>query len=254
MVRLRYFRVVTQRSCAVTETSPSASPSPRRTQAQRRASTEAALLSAAADIVVESGVGSLTLARVGERAGYSRGIVTHHFGSKTALIEAVARRAQVGFVRDLEDLPPGRDRFLQLVDGYLAALEDTSPRRQAFVLLWAQATFDPTLGPILRERDEQFRADLREDVSAGVAEGTMHPDLDSFAVAVAVLGQLRGVALQHLLDPAAVRPRDVRRAITEQWRRALSPDPADGTGADDGSRAAEGATPDSARATAPRSR
>ena len=58
----------------------------RRTQQQRRDQAETALLNAAAELAVEHGVRSLTLARVGERAGYSRGIVTHHFGSKQGLI------------------------------------------------------------------------------------------------------------------------------------------------------------------------
>ena len=48
----------------------------RRTQQQRRDQAETALLNAAAELAVEHGVRSLTLARVGERAGYSRGIVT----------------------------------------------------------------------------------------------------------------------------------------------------------------------------------
>ncbi len=78
----------------------------RRTQQQRRDQAETALLNAAAELAVEYGVRSLTLARVGERAGYSRGIVTHHFGSKQALLERLARATQTGFVPGLAGLPP----------------------------------------------------------------------------------------------------------------------------------------------------
>src|SRR2546421_53515 len=77
----------------------------RRTQQQRRDQAETALLNAAAELAVEHGVRSLTLARVGERAGYSRGIVTHHFGSKQALLE---RRTRRGRSRDRRATP--RDR------------------------------------------------------------------------------------------------------------------------------------------------
>lgn len=58
----------------------------RRTQQERRDQASAALLEAAAELVVEEGVRAVTLARVGERAGYSRGLVTHHFGGKQALL------------------------------------------------------------------------------------------------------------------------------------------------------------------------
>ena len=48
---------------------------------------------------------------------------------------------------------------------------------RAFLLLWAEAATDPELAPIFRERDEAFRADLRADVRAGLADGTIRPDV-----------------------------------------------------------------------------
>jgi AcrR family transcriptional regulator len=80
-----------------------------------------ALLTAAAELVVRDGVRSVTLARIGERAGYSRGIVTHQFGTKKAMLEALARATQAGFVPGLADLPPGLELMLRLIDGYIGA-------------------------------------------------------------------------------------------------------------------------------------
>ncbi|SEC47828.1 TetR/AcrR family transcriptional regulator [Streptomyces melanosporofaciens] len=198
---------------------------PRRTQKQRRDQAEAALLAAAAELVVEQGVRSLTLARVGERAGYSRGIVTHHFGSKQALLELLARTAQSGFVPGLADLPPGLDRLLRLVNGYIGELGQVGAASRAFLLLWAEAATMPELAPIFRERDASFRADLRDDVAAGIADGTIRHDLAPEEVAVAIVGQLRGIGLQRLLDPGAVDTERLRRSVTEQWRRALATPP-----------------------------
>ena len=79
-------------------------PRQRRSQVQRREAARAALVAAAGDLVVAAGVPSLTLTAVGERAGYSRGIVTHHFGSKRALVDAVARQAQDGLTAELAGL------------------------------------------------------------------------------------------------------------------------------------------------------
>ncbi|MBE1495956.1 AcrR family transcriptional regulator [Amycolatopsis lexingtonensis] len=198
-------------------------PPTRRTQQERRDQAEAAILAAAAELVVEQGVRSLTLARVGERAGYSRGIVTHHFGGKQALVERLARATQAGFVPGLEDLPPGLDRLLRLIDGYLGELGRISVFNQAFLLLWAEAATQPDLAPIFRERDAAFRADLREDVEAGIADGSIAADAGADEVATAVVGQLRGIALQRLLDPGSVDTEALRRTVTGQWRRALSP-------------------------------
>ncbi|MEU0947192.1 TetR/AcrR family transcriptional regulator [Streptomyces canus] len=193
----------------------------RRTQQERRVQAETALLNAAAELVVQHGVRSLTLARVGEQAGYSRGIVTHHFGSKQALLERLARAAQAGFVPGLADLPPGLDRLLRLVDGYVGALEDAGVMHRAFLLLWVEAATASELAPIFRERDEAFRRDLRDDVAAAIADGAVRPDVEPADVAVAVVGQLRGIGLQRILAPESVHTARLRQTVTDYWRQAL---------------------------------
>jgi AcrR family transcriptional regulator len=194
----------------------------RRTQQQRRDQAETALLNAAAELVVEEGVHSLTLARVGERARYSRGLVTHYFGSKQALLQRLARATQTGFVPGLDDVPPGFDRLLRLIDGYIGSLGQLRMMNRAFLLLWAEAATASDLAQIFRERDEAFRADLREDVAAGIADGAVRPDVAADDVAVAVLGQLRGIGLQRLVDSPAVDTERLRRSVSEHWRRALA--------------------------------
>ena len=196
----------------------------RRTQQQRRERTEAALLAAARQLIVESGVRSLTLARVGERAGYSRGIVTHHFGSKQALLGAVARASQSGFVPGIADLPPGLERLLSLIEGYIGRLgADDSPSR-AFLLLWAEAATAPELTVIFRERDEWFRVGLQADILAGIKAGTIRSTVDPGDISVAILGQLRGIGMQGLLAPGAVNAGRLSAAIAAYWRAALAAD------------------------------
>ena len=194
----------------------------RRTQQQRRDQAEAALVNAAAELVIEEGVHSLTLARVGERAGYSRGLVTHYFGSKQALLQRLAHATQSGFVPGLDGLPPGLDRLLRLIDGYIGALGQLRMPNRAFLLLWAEAATAADLARIFRERDEAFRTDLREDIAAGIADGDIRPDVAAEEAAVAVLAQLRGIGLQRLVDSPAVDTERLRRSVTEHWRRALA--------------------------------
>lgn len=193
----------------------------RRTQEQRRTAARAALLAAAAELVVESGVRAVTLARVGERAGYSRGIVTHHFGSKQALLDALAKSIQGGFVPGVGGMPPGLQRLVLLIEGYVRELGRDGVAGQAFLLLWAEAATAAGLSPSFRERDEAFRADLRDDV-AGIADGTIRADINPQDVAVAVLGQLRGIGMQRLLDPDAVDTHRLSHAVAQQWRQTLS--------------------------------
>jgi AcrR family transcriptional regulator len=194
----------------------------RRTQQERRTATRAALLTAAAELVVESGVRAVTLARVGERAGYSRGIVTHHFGSKQALLDALAKSSQSGFVPGLDGMAPGLERLVRLIEGYVGELGRDGVASRAFLLLWAEAATAAEFAASFRERDAAFRADLRDDVAAGLADGTIREGVSPQDVAVAVVGQLRGIGMQRLLDPGAVDTRRLSRAVAQQWRRALT--------------------------------
>ncbi|MDX3359486.1 TetR/AcrR family transcriptional regulator [Streptomyces sp. ME02-6978.2a] len=196
---------------------------PARTQKQRREEAEAALLDAAAELVAEQGMRALTLARVGERAGYSRGLVTHYFGSKQALVERLARAAQSGFVPGLADLPPGPDRLLRLIDGYLAQqTKHERPLNRAFLLLWMEAATSPDLARLFADRTEAFRTDLREDLTAGIAEGTIRPDLPVEETTAAIVAQLRGIAIQLLVTPASLDLPALRAYLTDHWRRALT--------------------------------
>jgi AcrR family transcriptional regulator len=66
----------------------------RRTQAERRAATRAALLDAAIECLVEYGYAKTTTRRIAEVAGVTRGALQHHFASKAELLGELA-----GYVR-----------------------------------------------------------------------------------------------------------------------------------------------------------
>ena len=59
----------------------------RRTQAERSEASRRRLLDAAFELLSERGSTLFTLAEVGERAGYSRGLPSQVFGTKAALLQ-----------------------------------------------------------------------------------------------------------------------------------------------------------------------
>jgi hypothetical protein len=99
---------------------------------------------------------------------------------------------------------------------------DDGLRWSVSVQLSMEAINNPDLAPLMRERDRYFRAQVSDDVTAGIAAGSIRPDVDPEAVAVAAVGQLRGISLQRLLDPTAVNLVSVRKHLLDHWRRALS--------------------------------
>ncbi len=199
-----------------------ASGAPRRTQAERRAETGRRLLEAAQRLIAADGSGALSLQKVGEEAGYSRGIVTYQFGSKDALLRAVILDAQAAFA-----VPPteatGLDLLMLTIETYLVQLQRLRPTGQAFLLLWAEAVgSEPSLRSLFTERDAWFRDVLAGQVRDGINEGSIRADADPPAVAVAILGMLRGVGLELILTPGAAPPEQISTSIVTMLRAGLA--------------------------------
>lgn len=64
---------------------------PRRTHAERRSETQAAILEASIQILIEHGYAGFSASRVAARAGVSRGAQEHYFPKKNDLIAAATR-------------------------------------------------------------------------------------------------------------------------------------------------------------------
>ena len=71
------------------------------TQVERRETTRAALLAAARELFTEKGFAGTGREEIAERAGVTRGALYHHFASKQAAFEAVARELEAELVARL---------------------------------------------------------------------------------------------------------------------------------------------------------
>jgi AcrR family transcriptional regulator len=177
----------------------------RRTQEARRTEAEQRLLMAAAELIAEAGPSGVTLATIGERAGYSRGLATHHFGSKGAMMQRLVDsvttefRAQV-FVESTSDTV--LDQALGLVRAYFHELAQARPANRARLVLWADAvaTGAPDVRNAMLASDRAFREELAKRLEVGQSVGEFARTADPGATAAVVIGMLRGVALQSMLD------------------------------------------------------
>ncbi|GAA4548390.1 TetR/AcrR family transcriptional regulator [Pseudonocardia xishanensis] len=178
----------------------------RRTQKERSEASTQRLLKAAGELVVEGGYKGMTLAAVGERSGYSRGLVTARFGSKDKLLE-----------RLIDDITSawGRTNILSRYRGatglervliFLRAVHDRAQHEPAALRLLYALMFE-ALGPVpeLRQRILDFHRDqqtgLTKSVELGMRDGSILPGLSAQAEAEMILGGVRGVAYHWCLDP-----------------------------------------------------
>ena len=171
---------------------------PRRTQAERSASTRALLLEATTACLVDEGYAGTTTAEIESRAGVSRGARLHHFPTKAALLAAAVAHIYSRETRN-----------------YASAMEQMGQRAQDFRtgyrLLW-QTYSEPAHAAVLEiylaaRTDAELRAALREVSEAGLASARRHanklfPDLatrDARGLLECIQATMLGLSLRHML-------------------------------------------------------
>lgn len=187
--------------------SPATYPS-RRTQAQRREEAEQRMLEAARRIVAEKGSLKMSLSDVGVAAGYSRGQPSHHFGSKAALMRALALYIQRHFESELAkatQVSQGYALLEALVSFYFGRSgEEWINTRAVLTLLVESFQNESDLSDIMRQYNRTWRDFLATHISIAVADGDLSPEINPEHLAAVLLGALRGVMLQWTVEPGSV--------------------------------------------------
>jgi AcrR family transcriptional regulator len=198
------------------------------TQAERRAQSERRLLDAATKLIAEQGFSRTTLAQIGEKAGYSRGLVNERFGSKGELVRVLADEFQQYFAHD--QLVPalahkhGLEALLVTVDTYLDSVVRSGHLGRAYYeLLGESIGLVPEIHATFVDADRALRAGVESTIRSAQRAGEIPKEVDVRAFAVVIVGLLRGIVLQWLLDPsgfdlAAVRV-EIRRTLESAFAR-----------------------------------
>jgi AcrR family transcriptional regulator len=182
----------------------------RRTQAERTATTRAALLAATVDTLVERGYRGTTTSDVARRAGVSYGAALHHFPTKTDLLCAavghVLESRTADFRKAMADLPPGTATREAAIDVLWKMFQ--GPAFTAWLELSLAARTEPEIAPAVERVDrefaetsvELFRELFPDDAAAD-------PELPRIAVAT-LFTFLDGLALARLVPGCQLVPLD----------------------------------------------
>lgn len=197
----------------------------RLTQAERREAAERAILQAAVSIVAERGVEELTLNEAGEAAGYSRALPAHYFGTKSALLHALADHIVATYNERVRSAPLSEEPLDRLCDLIIFCIDDavrdpTSVR--AYQGIIAAGLTRPELRPIVDRMTRQSIDDLAGIVREGRDKGQIRADVRPRAEASVILASLRGVLFQWLIIPDHVHLSRVRDSLVASIRRSLA--------------------------------
>ena len=188
-----------------------------KTQEQRKAESERRILRAAVELFARQGYLKTTLIEVGKAAGYTGGLVSHRFGSKEGLLNAVIDNATQRFFED--QVQPAVERedvqsAEQALRAYLAtyfeeAFVRESHIRAVYVIMGEALGAVEEIRPRIALLNKRMRQYIAGIIERGVASGEFRQELDADASAVLIVGLLRGVIIQHLTDPRAFNKKQI---------------------------------------------
>jgi AcrR family transcriptional regulator len=199
-----------------------AQPRVRRTQAERRETTQQKILEAAVRILQDRGFAKATLQEIAREAGVTTGSLQHHFGSKEALvefvIEAVFRDAAVGG----ESWPDPAATLEVRARQFVQRAWQTIYGRPAYIASWQLhlgVQSSPPLRAVLNRKRERWANEtipLFLSCFPEIARGSSAPA----AFANLVFSTLRGIGLMALFDNTADIVQSQLDALAEAIVRA----------------------------------
>jgi AcrR family transcriptional regulator len=185
------------------------------------------ILTAARACFLNKGLHNTSMQDLIQEAGLSVGAVYRYFKSKHEIINAIAATVVAGIQRHIDDVADKRLPLADSIDEILTEIEPQIGPGGALPIalqIWAEATLDPAIGDIVRERYGALRQSVRRVVVNSVESGELPPKTDIDAVTAAVYSLIPGFAMQRLLTGIPDRASYIAgvRALLTGTRPALS--------------------------------
>ena len=193
-------------------------PSQKRTQEERKAESERRIIRAAVELFAKQGYLKTTLIEVGKAAGYTGGLVSHRFGSKVGLLNAVIDNASKRFFEDQLRPVIETDSAEAALRNYISTyFEEVFVReshiRALYVIMGEGLGGVQEVQPKIAALNKGMRERIGAIIEQGVTAGEFNAQIDAAHSAVLIVGLLRGVVMQYLADPRAINKEEVLRVL-----------------------------------------
>ena len=187
-------------------------------QQERSRVTQARLLVATVECLVEHGWSGTTTTVIAERAGVSRGAQLHHYPTKATLVmaavEHLAERRAAEIRDEAASVPAGARRLDRVVD--MLATAFTGPLFEAGLEVWVAARTDPELRAALIPLEARVGREMHRLTVELLGADERRPGVRE--AVQATLDLLRGLGVANLLSDDSRR----RRTLLTAWKRQLA--------------------------------
>jgi len=207
---------------------------PPRTRAQRAQEMRARLLEATITSIAQDGIAGASIERITQRAGVSRGLVRHYFGTKSKLL-AEAFQVLADDYRGMLGMDGGGERrsagsaALRLRDAILPMFERvrSGPTRQyAWFGFWALARSDSEIERINHVLYEEIMWHLGGLIAAVARERGRH--IDSAAAGRGLAAMLEGAWVHCIIGVEGVSVSEAERLCLDYASRLVGLESLDG--------------------------
>jgi AcrR family transcriptional regulator len=177
----------------------------RRTQEQRTALSDQRMTEAAIALLLEGGIAAATLAAIGERAGYSRGLVTHRFGTKARLLASLHDKVIADWISRVQEavgVHVGLEALHRVVDALYGFVEEAPDEMRAMYLL-RYASIDPgaDFGTNVAQAHKAQQRDVKRWIEAGQKAGSVKRSVDAGIAADLFCAAVDGLIYRWLVNP-----------------------------------------------------
>lgn len=176
------------------------------------------LVEAGLACLARGGITAFTVDNICKEAKASRGLITHHFGSKDGLLAAVYAAAYTPF---LAEIAPASRVDPSLGEIIMSAFSDSLFSRDnlnVWLALWGEIAVNPILKQEHRKHYEAYLNSLRRALERHASERNLVIEADSLAVSIIAL--IDGYWLEQRIDSERLT-QDRARAACLQFLHPL---------------------------------
>jgi AcrR family transcriptional regulator len=172
------------------------------TETARRAQ----IVTAAIETIAELGYGQASLARIAERIGVSKGVISYHFAGKEELVRGVIADViakAMAYVRPwVEAETTGRGRLRAAIESNVAFMGEYRQHMVALLEIAANTRgADSSPNPALARMMQDSTGALRELLAACQATGEFRADFDPRVMATAIRAAIDVVPRRLVVEP-----------------------------------------------------
>lgn len=178
------------------------------------------------DVVVESGIGQVTLRAVADAAGLAIGSVRHYFPSRDELIGAASDEiidritARIAAHRDRLD---GNVDRLAIAEDMLCELLPLTQRTSREVLVWLEIVTSGRTDPVLSASADRLFTGTRSLAAVIVMHAELASKAESALETERLAAMIDGLALRASLHPDQLPPAVARSVVRRHLQQLREP-------------------------------